>query len=554
MELRDYQENLKNNIYQSWNGSARNVMAVLPTGAGKSVVISSIVNDEQHGVCVIAHRQELVSQMSMHLARDGIYHNIVSSNAVIRMIIQMHLAEYGKSFIYQNSGIAVAGVDTIIRRHEQLKNWLPKVRLWVVDEAHHLLADNKWGKAVDMFPNARGLGVTATPLRLDGKGLGRSTHGVMDDLIVGTDMKTLISRGYLTDYKIYAPAADLHLETIKTTASGEFNAKETETAIKSSSLVVHSDSKLTGDVVEHYLRIAKGKLGVTFVPSMPIGEEITAQYNAAGVPAMLVNAKTPDNERADIIKRFAAGELHQLVNVDLFGEGFDLPAIEVVSMARPTNSFGMYSQQFGRVLRLLKGKNYGIIIDHVGNVLRHGLPDSPRVWSLNPSVDTKNSKKREINPLKSCPTCALVYERFLSQCPSCGHKPQPVERNIEQVDGDLSELDPVMLARLRGDIVLRDRPIEELVEEYNAGLNTYIKPLHRKAALNKFRLKCLKNQEAQAQLRERMAQWAGYRRAEGDDDNTIFRKFYIEYGIDWLNAQMLEQQEANSLTGRIIYE
>jgi DNA repair protein RadD len=225
-----------------------------------------------------------------------------------------------------------------------------------------------------MFPNARGLGVTATPVRADGKGLGAHHDGVMHHIIEGAGMRDLIQQGFLTDYRIFAPPSDLDLTGVTRAADGDYNKKQLKQRVRRSQII--------GDVVAHYLRIAPGKLGLTFATDVETATEIANRYRAAGVPSEVVSAKTPTGQRIEILKRFKRREVMQLVNVDLFGEGFDLPALEVVSMARPTESYGLYCQQFGRVLRPLPGKTVGIIIDHVGNVVRHGLPDKPRRWSL----------------------------------------------------------------------------------------------------------------------------------------------------------------------------
>ncbi len=568
MTLRDYQQTMVNRIYQTWV-SVLNVLCVLATAAGKSVIISYIVkqeSDKNNGVCVIAHRQELVSQMSMHLARDGIYHDIIGSTSLVRMVTNMHLIEYGKVFYKHSSQVKVAGVDTIIRRGEQLKKWLPTVTLWICDEAHHIVGggdnepdkDNKWGKAVKMFPNARGLGVTATPLRLDGKGLGRHADGCFDEMIVGESMRSLINRGFLTDYRIFSPATpDFSRENIKVTASGELNKDDVNNAVNNSGLVAHDGNTITGDVVKSYIKFANGKLGVTFVPSLEIGAEITREYNLAGIPAELLSSNTLDIDRMNITKRFERREILQIVNVDILGEGYDCPAIEVVSMARPTASFGLFVQQFGRDLRLLPGKTHGIIIDHVGNVagkFGHGLPDSPREWTLDRAVRSGTKGKQKLNPITTCTECAANYERFHKVCPYCHHKPEPVGRNIEQVDGDLEELSPAILRALRGEVANIDRPVDEQVGEYIAGLNTNIKPLHAQRHIKLYRKKVEANIEAQRELRDAMARWAGYRRAEGHTDSAIHKLWYVftngEY--DWLTAQSLECIPADKLQEEVI--
>jgi len=208
------------------------------------------------------------------------------------------------------------------------------VTLCVIDEGHHVLKDNKWGTAFQIFPNAKGLLVTATPDRADGKGLGRHADGLVDAMIEGPTMRDLINQGYLTDYRVFAPPSDLDLSQVTTSADGDYNKAKLKAAVRKSHVI--------GDVVTHYLRIAPNKLGITFATDVETATDIAAQFNAQGVPAAVVSAKTSDADRVAILRRFKNRELLQLVNVDLFGEGFDLPAIEVVSMARPTQSYGFY--------------------------------------------------------------------------------------------------------------------------------------------------------------------------------------------------------------------
>ena len=553
--LRDYQQEGENNIISAWENGNDNVIAVYPTGSGKSVLVSSIVRNHQGACVVIAHRQELVTQMSMHLARDGIYHRVVASRSVINTIIKLQYETFKMVFIDPDSDVAVAGVQTLIRRGKELKAFLPRVSLWVIDECHHLLAKNVWGTAVKMFtrPGVKGLGVTATPTRTDGKGLGRSTDGLMDKLIVGTDMRSLINQGYLSDYRIFAPVNNLSLEDVKISKNtGEYNDKDLSEAVKKSTLVVHKKSTMVGDVVQSYLKFDKGKLGITFVPSMDIGRLITEQFNSVGIPAELINAKTPDDVRAGITKRFAKRELLQLVNIEIFSEGFDLPSLEVVSMARPTQSYGMFSQQFGRALRIMDGKDKAIIIDHVGNVGRHGLPDAPREWSL--ERKTKREKADDDStPVKTCPKCMSVYERFRTECPYCKHKPIPADReNIQQVDGDLTELTPETLAEMRGTIDTVNSDVEEQITQYRQELlNNYCKPAHIRAHCNRKTKALIHQQESQTKLRDRMSQYGGYHRYEGRSNEEIFKLFYLTFNVDWLNAQALSGEKADALTKKI---
>lgn len=536
-QLRGYQKDAVDNVNQLWARGAANALLVLPTGAGKTVIMSSILNDHAGASVAIAHRQELVSQISMALARQGVRHRIIGPKNVIKLCVGLHTAELGRSYFHPEAKTGVAGVDTLVRRGESLREWLNSVTLWAQDEAHHPVVGNKWARAAELFPNAKGLGVTATPLRADGKGLGREYDGIFDDMVVGPSMRDLIREGFLTEYRIFAPPSDYaRPETVG--GSGDFTMVNMKNAVKQSHIV--------GDIVAHYVKIANGKPGVTFVPDVETAHDVAAQFCAAGVPAVAVSAKTPDRERIDCISRFKRGELRQLVNVDLFGEGFDLPAIEVVSMGRPTESYGLYVQQFGRALRLLDGKTHGIIIDHVGNVARHGLPDAPREWSLERREKRGSSAAGDVIPTWVCRECVGVWECFIKICPNCGAgKPLPAVRSgPEFVDGDLTELDPAALAEMRGEIAKIDQDVE-LYREHLAGRNV---PLIGQAGLVN---KHIRNQEAQRVLREAIALWAGHRRAEGTQDAVSYMKFYHRYGLDVMSAQALKAKDAYTLLDKV---
>lgn len=537
MELRPYQTNLLNDIYSAWR-HATNVLAVAPTGSGKTVLFAETIRQHNGASCAIAHRQELVGQISMALARCGVRHRIIGPKNVIRWIIQAQIMEFGRDYYDPSARCAVAGVDTIIKRENELKQWANQVTLWVQDEAHHLLTKNKWGKAVGMFPHAQGLGVTATPCRADGMGLGRHHDGVFDEMVEGPQMRWLIDSGYLTDYRVICPPSDLDLSTVKTGADGDLVRKQLATATKQSSIM--------GDVISHYRRHAEGLLGVTFAPDVETATELSARYNAARVPAEIVSAKTPGPIRMEILRRFRRRELLQLVNVDLFGEGFDLPAIEVVSMGRATQSYALYAQQFGRALRIMDGKKHALILDHTGNVLRHGLPDKHRIWSMDRREKrTKNEQPDDVIPLRVCTGCMAPYERVLRACPYCGIAPQPAARSApEFVDGDLCELSPDVLAVMRGDIGKIDRPAADVLRSMQSAGMAY--PVAKGAANQHER-----RQKAQAILRESIAWWAGYQRAAGRPDSESYRRFYHTFGIDVLSAQALGRPEAEALTERV---
>lgn len=568
MKLRPYQKKTRDEIYDQWEMGADNVLAVLPTGAGKTVLLSDIIKNEREATCTIAHRQELVSQISLALARNEIRHKIIGPTEIVRFVVKLHLEEFGRSYYSPNSRHAIAGIDTLIRRKATLSDWLKRVKLWVLDEAHHLLKENKWGLGVDMFPNARGLGVTATPIRADRKGLGKKREffseleerrfysskqclagmdieefypndGRFDCLVVGPSMRELMAMGFLTDYKIYVPKIeDLDLSKVKVSKkTGDYNKDDLKKKIR--------QTRVVGDVVKHYKKIASGKLGITFATDVQTATEIAAEFNANGIPAAAVSAKTPGPERTGLIRRFRNREILQLVNVDLFGEGFDLPAIEVVSMARPTQSYALFSQQFGRSLRPMKGKNHAIIIDHVGNVLRQGLPDRDRNWSLEPgSRRGRRGDNDDGIPVTNCSKCSFCYERTKKVCPECGHKEVIYGREIDFVDGDLTELTPEKLAELRGQVSTANHSVEaersRLVAKH-APLVGQLAGVKRHGVLL----------EQREQLKTEIAQWAGYEKASGNSDSQSYRRFYFKFGVDVLTAQTLKSKETLELTKKI---
>lgn len=542
MELRPYQNQTVCDIRTEWAGGARNVCAVLPTGAGKTVVFGHELMEEPGVSFAIAHRQELISQMSMALAMYGAPHRVQADESLIKWIVTLHMRALGCHFYDPHAPCIVVGVRTLLNRAETLKREIDAARLWVIDEVQHLVRGNEWGKAVALFPETcRGLGVTATPIRSDGKGLGRHADGVMDALVVGPSGRDMITAGYLSDYRLFAPLTNLHLDQVPIGSTGDFSEPKLTAEVRKSTI--------TGDVVEQYLKIAAGKIGVTFVTDVQTAADVAASFNAAGVPAEVVHAKTADRVRQAAVDALARGDLKQLVNVDIFGEGTDIPAIEVCSMARPTASYGLYVQQFGRALRPMEGKDHAIIIDHVGNIDRHsarGLPDKPQIWTLD-ARDRRAAGVRNPDeiPIKTCTKCTAVYEGFHRVCPFCGHVNTPDGRaSVEQVEGDLYELDPSVLAAMRGEIKKIDAPTSSVGDKLRYAGAPDIAVM---GAMKQHRLR----QEAQADLRHTISLWAGAQRATGVPDYESYRVFYKKYGVDVLGAQALGKKAAIELNGRI---
>ena len=537
LSLRPYQTQLKEGIYDAWRSGNRNVLGVAPTGSGKTAIFSSIFADMAGSPSVaIAHRQELVSQMSLALARCGVYHNIIAAPATVKFCIQQHMKVFGKNFHHASSPVAASGVQTLIRRSSQLTQWANACRMWVQDEAHHVLPDNSWRKAAELFPNAIGLGVTASPVRCDRKPLGRMHGGLFDKMVIGPSMRELISMGFLADYRIYAPPESINLAKVQTSKlTGDYNQDSLRKEAH--------ESTITGDIVEHYVRLAAGKRGITFTVDVDQAMEVAKRYNAAGVPADAVSAKTPDHIRQNSIDKFSRGEILQLVNVDLFGEGFDVPAVEVVSMGRPTQSFGLYLQQFGRALRPSNGKSHGILLDHVGNVKRHGLPDAVRHWTLQQEIKGVTTRRVEddVIPVTTCLECFAAYEAVTNKCPYCGAVKTPESRGSpEFVDGDLVEFSPELLAKLRGEIAR----VAEGKPSIPYGATTPI--------VKQLENLWVERQTALKELHDAIDLWGGIQtQIHERTESEAYRVFYHTFGVDVLTAQTLPREKMINLTNQI---
>lgn len=527
-ESRAFQTKFIGEIIAAWDSGIHNVVGVAPTGAGKTHCFATILKHYGDPALAIAHRHELVSQISLALARHEIKHRIIGPRDLVRDCVEVHCATLGKSFYSQHAPTAVAGVDTLIRMNAD-DSFFKSIRRWVMDEAHHVLRNNKWGKAIEMLPNARGLGVTATPNRADGNGIGRHAKGVFDHMVQAPTMREIINMGFLTDYRIITPPPDLHVENIPVGPSGEFSPAALRAETRR--------SRIVGNIVGAYEEFAAGKLGVTFAVDIEDAHNICEEYNRHGIPSEVVTSRSTGLHRYATLRKFRNREILQLVNCDLFGEGFDLPAIEVVSMARPTQSWPLYVQQFGRALRIMPGKDRGIILDHAQNWKRHGLPDG-RINHTLDSRDRRTRTEQTVEQTRTCLDCMSVYDRSLGlTCPYCGTESTPASRNgPEYVDGVLEELSPEFLARLRGEINTINGP-----------------PVLPNVALNDPRIagKIARDRtnriDAINDLKSTMLAWSAGR----GDYRQAQREFYLTFGIDVGAAQVLTTKDAHELRERI---
>lgn len=317
-------------------------------------------------------------------------------------------------FNIEFNSIYIDMVNTVSRRLDNLH--IPEPDLIIFDEAHFSAATT-WQRIIDKFPNAYIVGLTATPTRLDGKPLG----DIYDNLVLGESIGQLIDRGHLAPYKYYAPTL---LETERLSSKrGEYDLKEAEKQM--------NERAIYGDVIKHYRQYADGKQTVVYCSTIEHSERVAEEFRSAGYNAMHFDGNTPKKERERIVQAYRDGDITILCNVDLISVGFDMPDIECAILLRPTQSTALYIQQASRALRKKEGKT-AVILDHVGNYARHGLPDDDHEWTLEGKfLPPRPHDDEGMLTVRQCEQCYGVYKSELKQCPHCGHEYEITQREIE---------------------------------------------------------------------------------------------------------------------------
>lgn len=408
MKLRDYQVELISKIRESMMAGNKTNLLVLPTGAGKTVIAAYMMksaSDKGMECLFLNHRREITKQTTAAFSKVGVRHGIIAAGFPADTTPK----------------VQIGSVQTIVNRLGKIKQ--PRLIIW--DEAHHLSAGS-WRKIFRAYPDAFHVALTATPQRLDGQGLGE----FFSTLIRGPEVEWLIENGFLSKYKIYAPPS-VSMEGVHK-RMGEFVTSEVTALFDKPTIV--------GDSVKQYKKHTPGKRAVVFAASIEHSQHLVAAFNSAGVTAAHVDGETPGDERDLKIEQFKKGEIQVISNVGLFGEGFDVPGIEVVIDVAPTCSLGAYLQRFGRALRPAEGKEIAVYLDQSGNVERHGLPDEIREWSL----DGKADRKKTVNSvhIRICKKCFAAMKNTVTECQWCGYVFPIQAREIEMVEGDLVEIDP----------------------------------------------------------------------------------------------------------------
>jgi superfamily II DNA or RNA helicase len=416
-DLRDYQRAAIERAQQALSSGKRRIVIVAPTGAGKTVLAAAMAVDAAAAakrVVFLAHRRELVAQASRKLHAAGLDHGIVAAGFPAR----------------PGEPVQVASISTLHARAVRCSSIeLPAADVVFVDEAHHATA-RTWRRLIEAYPNASIVGLTATPCRGDGGGLG----AIFDALVECPSIARLTADGYLVPTRVYAPSPP-DLAGIGLTA-GDYNEKQ---------LAERMDRpRLVGDVVEHWLRLAGGRKTVVFAVSVGHAVHVRDEFGRAGVAAAHVDGTTPLGERDAILARLAAGTADVVVNCGVLTEGFDLPEIGCIVLARPTRSFGLYRQIVGRGLRPAPGKDHCLVLDHAGCTLEHGFIDEPVEWTLAPDrralrpAQTQRASQR-MTKLVECPECSAA--RWQGRpCAACGWRPQPKPCGVETTAGELGQL------------------------------------------------------------------------------------------------------------------
>ena len=405
MNLRPYQAQLITDIRLQYQLGHRSVLAVLPTGGGKTVCFSYIAQAASvkgNRVLILVHRAELLDQASRSLSSMSVQHGLIQANRAMDL----------------SHTVQVASVQTVARR----LHLLPRdfFQLLVVDEAHHSTA-SQWSATIAHFHAAKLLGVTATPIRGDGRGLGEHYQA----MVQGPTAAELTSEGYLAPARVLAPPGFDSAGLRK--RMGDFDTKQAEQRV----------GTIMGDCLGHYRKHLSGQTAIAFCCSVAHAEAVAALFQSAGIAAASIDGTMDAGTRRQLLADLGTGRLKVLTSCALIGEGVDVPSVGGCILLRPTASVGLHLQMIGRCLRPQPGKT-AVVLDHVGNTLRLGHHLEERDWTL----DGLRKRDREAAPsVKVCPTCFATSPSTAQLCRDCGHVFAPPERReLRQVEGELQEI------------------------------------------------------------------------------------------------------------------
>ena len=419
MALRQYQKDTLNDIIRSQRNGNKNILLQAATGSGKTIMASAFVNymiKQDKSILFLAHRRELIQQCSDKLTQEGIKHGIIMAGE--------------KSQFWHKT--QVASIDTLRSRSiTNKKEPLPKADLVIIDEAHRSLSKT-YLKLVGMYADSQVLGLTATPVRSDGRGLGY----IFSDMVKAPSIKKLTEAGHLVPCEYYAPTIP-DLNGIQT-SMGDYNSIQ---------LAERMDKpKLIGDIVSSWKKIANNKKTIVFASSVAHSKNLAESFIDIGIKAAHIDGETDHKERQRVLDEFNNGDMKIICNCMVLTEGFDCPPAEVCVLARPTKSLGMYIQMVGRVLRPYENKSKATIIDHSGAVYTHGFIEDDIDWTLDPK-SRMTIKERKLSKPKEeaqiiCEGCFSVYSGS-NICSKCGHVQLKKSKYVAVLDKELGFVDKV---------------------------------------------------------------------------------------------------------------
>ena len=427
LSLREYQMRGVTQIRQRIKAGDKVICFQGPTAMGKTRIFSYITYhaaQKNNDVMIIVHRKELLRQSHRALLELCVDHGLISPL-------------YTPAPYYP---VQVASIDTLRNRYKKIK--VPKII--IVDEGHHAVSPT-WRTVLDYFISMGSVVIlfTATPNRLDGKGLGKAAGGIVDTLIMGPQPKELINLGFLAPPKIFratlANPENLH------TKFGEFKQDEAEDLMDRPTII--------GDAVKSYSSICPNLPTIVFVPSLKMGAHVVAQYQAAGYQSALIEGGLDDRVRERMLTDLGGGGLHTLVSCSLIDEGVDAPIVEGIQLLSPTQSLARFLQRGGRGARMFPGKDGYFLLDHVCNTfypnmqVNHGDPSWDREWDLDGEVKKKGKVGEAGIAHLQCPNCYRTHVRA-PRCPFCGEVYEVQGRAPDQVDGQLEQMDPAESERL----------------------------------------------------------------------------------------------------------
>ena len=447
MILRPYQKDAVDLIH---NGLMRHrsVVYTLPTGAGKTIIfaeISRLCHEAGTSTVIMVHRDTLLNQASDKLNDINVLHSIVAPGRT----------DFGDR-------VKIASVQTLVRRRENYK-----FNLYIIDEGHHAVAGS-YKKIIDDDPDASVLLVTATPMRMDGRGLGE----VAQELITGPSVRELMDDGYLTEAISYGAQHVVNVANMRTTA-GDYNVKDIQE--------VMDRKEVTGDAVSHYTKLCPGVPAIAFCATVKHAQDVAEEFREVGYKSESIDGRMPTSIIRSRCQALRHGTIQVLTSCDLISEGFDAPDVVAGILLRPTKSLAVYLQQIGRILRPVFSPNMpletraqrlaaiaaskkprAIILDHAGNAFRHGLADEDREWTL----ESRKRNKDQADAMKACPNCFAYCRPWEKRCKICKHTFVVIaqEREVEYRDGQLVQLNANDLRRMRMKEETHAKTYKELLE------------------------------------------------------------------------------------------